>query len=179
DAPIHFAEGGLTVDKIPPQRLVSPVVLVDVSAKAAKDPDYRVTPQDLEAEEKARGAIARGALGHPAHGMGEALERPQGLLRRRHAGRRFAPALSGPLCGRGEAPRGARHLGGGLDTPSIDHGPSEDFIAHQILMGAGIYAIEDLARLDALPARGATLYALPMKIGGGSGAPARVLAVLP
>ena len=41
---------------------MSPVVLVDVSAKAAKDPDYRVTPQDLEAEEKARGAIARGAL---------------------------------------------------------------------------------------------------------------------
>src|SRR5919201_5220548 len=62
DAPIHFSEGGLTVDKIPPERLVGPVVLVDVSAKAAKDADYRVTPQDLEAEEKARGAIPRGAL---------------------------------------------------------------------------------------------------------------------
>src|SRR5919201_1097513 len=39
DAPIHFAEGGHTIDKIPPERLVGPVVLVDVSAKAAKDPD--------------------------------------------------------------------------------------------------------------------------------------------
>ena len=60
-----------------------------------------------------------------------------------------------------------------------DHGLSKDFIAHQILLGAGIYAIENLASLDGLPARGATLYALPMKIGGGSGAPARVLAVVP
>ena len=46
-------------------------------------------------------------------------------------------------------------------------------------MGAGIYAIENLASLDRLPPRGATLYALPMKIGGGSGAPARLFAVLP
>jgi kynurenine formamidase len=67
----------------------------------------------------------------------------------------------------------------GLDSPSIDFGPSKDFIVHQVLLGAGVYALENLAVLDALPPRGATLYALPMKIGGGSGAPARVLAVLP
>ncbi|MFL5425378.1 MAG: cyclase family protein [Myxococcales bacterium] len=69
--------------------------------------------------------------------------------------------------------------GVGLDTPSIDHGPSKDFIAHRVLMGADIYALENLAALDDLPPRGATIYALPMKIGGGSGAPVRVLALLP
>ena len=74
----------------------------------------------------------------------------------------------------------ARGIAGvGLDTPSIDHGPSKDFIAHQVLMGAGIYALENLDALEALPARGARLYALPMKIGGGSGGPVRVIAVLP
>src|SRR5258705_10084923 len=50
DAPIHFAEGGLTVDRIPPERLVGPAVVIDVSAKAAKDADYRVTAQDIETE---------------------------------------------------------------------------------------------------------------------------------
>ena len=69
--------------------------------------------------------------------------------------------------------------GVGLDTPSIDHGPSKDFIAHRVLMAADVYALENLAALDGLPARGAVIYALPMKIGGGSGAPVRVLAVLP
>jgi kynurenine formamidase len=85
----------------------------------------------------------------------------------------------------GLAEDGARLLvargvsGVGLDTPSIDHGPSQDFIAHRVLMGADLYALENLANLETLPARGVTLYALPMKIGGGSGAPVRALAVLP
>jgi kynurenine formamidase len=85
----------------------------------------------------------------------------------------------------GLAEDGARLLvergiaGVGLDTPSIDHGPSQDFIAHRVLMGADVYALENLADLSAIPPRGATVYALPMKIGGGSGAPVRVLALLP
>src|SRR5262249_21773794 len=62
DAPIHFIEGGLTVDRIPPERLVGPAVVIDVSGKTAKDADYRVTAQDIESEEKARGAIPRGAI---------------------------------------------------------------------------------------------------------------------
>jgi putative cyclase len=62
DAPIHFAEGGLSVDRIPPERLVGPAVVLDVSAKAAKDSDYRVTAEDIEGEERARGAIPRGGI---------------------------------------------------------------------------------------------------------------------
>jgi kynurenine formamidase len=179
DAPIHFAEGGLTVDKIPAERLVGPVVLVDVSAKAAKDPDYRVTPQDIEAEEKARGAIPRGALVILRTGWAKRWNDRKAYFGDDTPG--DASHLHFPgLSAEGAKLLVARGISGvGLDTPSIDHGPSKDFIAHQILMGAGIYAIENLASLDKLPARGATLYALPMKIGGGSGAPARVLAVVP
>src|SRR5262245_5263578 len=61
----------------------------------------------------------------------------------------------------------------GIDTASIDHGPSRDFMAHQILLGADIPAFENVASLDALPPRGATVIALPMKIGRGSGGPLR------
>lgn len=72
-----------------------------------------------------------------------------------------------------------RAAGVGIDTASIDHGPSKDFKTHQVLYGAGLYGLENLANLEKLPATGATVIALPMKIKGGSGAPARVVALLP
>ena len=67
----------------------------------------------------------------------------------------------------------------GVDTPSLDYGQSQDFIAHQILNGANKPGLENIANLDQLPPHGATLIALPMKIVQGSGAPVRIIAVLP
>jgi len=69
--------------------------------------------------------------------------------------------------------------GVGIDTPSIDHGPSGDFIVHRILNGADLYGLENVANLDKLPPKGATLIALPMKIKGGTGGPVRIIALLP
>ncbi len=67
----------------------------------------------------------------------------------------------------------------GIDTASLDYGPSSDFIVHQVLNGAGVFGIENIANADRLPLTGATLMALPMKIAEGSGGPARVVAWLP
>jgi kynurenine formamidase len=179
DAPIHFAESGLTVDRIPLERLVGPAVVIDVSEQAGKDRDYRVTARDIEADEKAHGPIPRGALVVLRTGWSKRWPDRKAYFgddTPNDAGHLHFPGLSADgarlLVARGIA-------GVGLDTPSIDHGPSKDFIAHQVLMGAGIYALENLDALEALPARGATLHALPMKIGGGSGGPVRVIAELP
>ena len=67
----------------------------------------------------------------------------------------------------------------GIDTPSIDYGPSDDFIVHQIVNGANLYGLENIANLDRLPPKGAILIALPIKIKGGTGGPVRIIAVLP
>jgi kynurenine formamidase len=67
----------------------------------------------------------------------------------------------------------------GVDTPSMDFGPSKDFRTHRILNGKNVAGLENLAHLEELPARGAVLVAAPMKIRGGSGAPCRVLARVP
>lgn len=67
----------------------------------------------------------------------------------------------------------------GTDTPSIDYGPSRDFIVHQIFGAANIPIFENVASLDRLPPKGTTVFAVPMKIKGGSGAPLRIFAVLP
>lgn len=63
---------------------------------------------------------------------------------------------------------------------SLDTGNSTDFIAHRILLGAGIYGIENLnGNIDLVPSAGSTLIVMPMKLAGGSGAPARVVATIP
>lgn len=64
----------------------------------------------------------------------------------------------------------------GIDTASIDYGQSQDFQAHRILMGENIPVFENVANLDKVPAKGAIVYALPMKIGEGTGAPLRIIA---
>ena len=67
----------------------------------------------------------------------------------------------------------------GIDSASIDYGPSKDFIAHRIAAAQGVVNLENLTNLDQLPATGAIIMALPMKIGAGSGGPVRVVALVP
>jgi len=66
-----------------------------------------------------------------------------------------------------------------IDTPSIDYGRSQDFWVHRVICGADKLGVENIASLDKLPETGATLYVIPMLIKGGSGAPARIFAILP
>jgi hypothetical protein len=68
---------------------------------------------------------------------------------------------------------------GGSDTASLDDGASRDFPAHRVLGQAGIYGRENVANRERLPASGATLIALPMKITGRSDGPTRVITILP
>jgi kynurenine formamidase len=73
-----------------------------------------------------------------------------------------------------------RNINGiGIDTLSLDYGPSPDFIVHVIMLKAGKWQLENLANLGKLPAKGAYIIAAPMLIKDGSGAPTRVLAILP
>ena len=67
----------------------------------------------------------------------------------------------------------------GIDTASIDYGPSTDFKVHRIANGAGLVGLENMTNLDKLPPKGAWIIALPMKIAGGSGGPVRIVALLP
>ena len=70
----------------------------------------------------------------------------------------------------------------GVDTASIDHGPSKEFLVHRIANGANVPGLENVANLSELPATGAWVIALPMKIAGGSGGsggPVRIVALVP
>ncbi|MDX1386909.1 MAG: cyclase family protein, partial [bacterium] len=67
----------------------------------------------------------------------------------------------------------------GIDTSSIDFGQSQNFLTHQTLFKSNVPAMENVASLEALPQRDFFVFALPMKIGGGSGAPLRIIALIP
>ena len=180
DSPAHFARGGATTDRVPVTAGIGPLVRVDVSAQAAQDPDYRLSADDLRAWEAAHGRIPRGAI----------VVMDSGWSGRWPDAKRYlgtdVPGDTSHLHFPGFSKEAAELLvrerdinAIGVDSPSIDYGPSQDFIVHQIINGANKPGFENLANLDRVPASGATLIALPMKIEGGSGGPLRAIALLP
>ncbi len=181
DAPAHFAEGKHTTDQIPIGQLVGPACVIDVSRQAEGDRDYRVNPADLEAWERAHGPIPEGAIVLLRSGWGSRWPDRLRYLGTAKTGATAVPELHFP----GIHPDAARWLVArrvravGIDTPSIDFGQSTTFDTHQILFAADIPAFENVAHLSAVPATGAFVIALPMKIKGGSGGPLRIVAVLP
>lgn len=180
DAPIHFAEGKRNVDEIPLSSLIGPLVVVDVTDAASDDPDYRLTVEDLAGWEKSHGRIPDGAIVVLRSGWSKRWPDRKKVLGTE------VPGDTENLHFPGFSKEAAMFLveerdidAIGVDTPSIDHGPSKDFIVHQIVNGVDKPGLENLANLESLPEAGATIIALPMKIGGGSGAPARVIALVP
>jgi kynurenine formamidase len=180
DAPIHFGEGGRSVDEIPLQKLIAPAVVIDVRASAADNHDYRLSRQDLERWESRHGPIQEGAVVLMLTGWGQGW--PD---KARYLGS-ATPSDPSSLHFPGFSKEAAeflvrqRHIDGiGIDTASIDYGPSRDFVVHQIINGANLYGLENVANLEKLPPKGAILLALPIKIRGGTGGPVRIIAILP
>jgi kynurenine formamidase len=48
DAPVHFYKNQTTVDKIPPESLIGEAIVVDITEQAMKEPDYKLTVNDLK-----------------------------------------------------------------------------------------------------------------------------------
>jgi kynurenine formamidase len=179
DAPIHFAEGHKTVDQLPLDQLTGAAVVVDVSARAQEDADYQITVADLKAWEERHGKIPNGAILLLHTGFARLWPDAKKYLGTDEKGTDAVAKLHFP----GLHPDAARWLVSerpikavGLDTASIDYGQSTLFESHRILFEKNIPAFENVAALDQLPATGAYVIALPMKIKGGSGGPLRIVA---
>ena len=181
DAPIHFAEGKLTADRLPVDQLIGPGVVIDVTGAVSKNVDYLVTARDIEANERAHGRIVKGSIVLINTGRAALYPDREKYMGTAERGAGAVPKLHFPGLSKEAAELlVARRIGAvGIDTPSIDYGQSKNFAAHVALMTANIPAFENVAALSDLPPRGATIIALPMKIEGGSGGPLRIIAHVP
>lgn len=180
DAPIHFGEGKLPASEVPLANLIAPAVVIDVTDKTKDNPDYLLKMSDLTAWEKRHGKIP---------------PRSMVLLRsdwsKRYGDRKLyfgddTPGDASKLHFPGFGEDAVKFLISdrqiiaiGVDTASIDYGASKDFPVHRLIAAANLVGLENLTHLDQLPATGAMLLALPMKIEGGSGGPLRAVALIP
>jgi kynurenine formamidase len=179
DAPRHFAQGRWTSADIPAERFIGPAVVIDIADKAAKDRDYRLRREDITAFEATHGRIADGAIVLLRTGWSGRWPDRKAYLgddKPGDASDLHFPAFGAEAAAMLVNERHARLIG--VDTASVDHGPSRDFPVHRIVAAADASGIENLTNLDQLPPTGAIVIALPMKIAEGSGGPARVVAVV-
>jgi kynurenine formamidase len=176
DAPIHFPPGKTSVDKIASEKLFGPAVVIDVRAQGEKDADYQVPQAGILEWESKHGRIPKGAI---------VLLRTGWAAHWRDAQRYRNQDTNGTMHFPGVSIEAARLLldrgvsGIGCDTLSVEYGASKDFAVHRLTLGSGMYHLENLADLSALPESGAFLIVAPIKLEGGSGGPVRVFAVLP
>jgi kynurenine formamidase len=180
DAPIHFRQGGSTIDQIPVERLTGPAAVIDMRLQCTTNSDYALTVEDVLDWESRYGRIPSGALVFLWSGWDKRW--PD---RQRYLGT-DTPDNPRTLHFPGLSPTAAQFLivqrgihGVGIDTASIDSGHLRDFPTHRVLSLADVYVLENVAALDRLPPKGATVWALPMKIQGGTGGPVRIIAALP
>ena len=180
DAPFHCAEGKSTAEQIPQANLIGPGAVIDAILPARKDSDFRLQVRDLSASEHAPWAHPKRCDLDDSFGLGQVLGEAPKLRRCRHRGATDNLHFPGLFEEAAQFLVNQRRVKAvGIDTPSIDHGGSKYFATQQILAGANQAIFANIANLDRLPATLATIYAIPMKIKGGSGAPLRIFAILP
>lgn len=183
DAPRHWVTGKAreSVDEIPPEHLVAPAVVIDVEKKVASDPDYLLSRADIEAWERVHGRIPENCWVLMRTGWSRFAHDRERFLNVGGDGRPHWPGFSEESATFFIQQRPV--LGVGTEAVGTDAGSAAGhdppFPNHSIMHGAGRYGLTSLVNLHQLPPVGALLIAAPLKIKGGSGSPARVLALIP
>ena len=129
DAPAHFVRGLWTVDQIPPERLIAPVVVLDLSAKASTNADYQLSVEDVADWEKTHGAIPQNGVVMLMTGWESRWNSAKEFRNADRKGMMHFPGYSLDAARFLVEARGV--MGLGIDTLSVDYGPSSDFSVHQ------------------------------------------------
>lgn len=162
DAPYHFVEKGVSIDKIPLSKLIINAVICRVK----KDPNEPITQRDIIDFETRNGTI------HPNMAVVFETEWSKGIAKKDYFTKN--PGLSAAA---------ARYLLKkkislvGIDSPSIDIGKDSKFPVHHILLKGGVLILENLCNLGKIPRPYFKLIVLPLKLRGATGSPVRAVAI--
>jgi kynurenine formamidase len=169
DPPAHFAEDGITMDKIPLKEMILPLVVFDATPLIAKDPNHGFSLEDLRAWERRHGRVRKGAFAALRTDMSKDWDNPEKFKRAPF------PAWKLETVKFLVEERGVTAIGHeSLDTDITDKMESETYILKK-----GRWQIEVMANLDKVPATGALIVVTWPKVKDGLGFPARAFAILP
>jgi len=174
EAPAYLMPGTWTVGQVPPERLIAPLVVLDVSAAARANSDYQIGIEDIANWEHANGQIPMGAVVVARTGWDARWSSPN--IRRNPDGRGVAhfPGYSGDAARFLVEARNVRGLG--IDTPGVDPGSSPQAVA-PFTLAHGVYHLENVANLDRTPPSGALIVVAPSKLESRAQAPVRLFAL--
>lgn len=176
DSPMHFSRGGRSISDLPCQDLITQACIMDIRDKVKSNPDYTLLPSDISDWENKHGLIPKNSLVIAYTGWSQYWFNREKYLNMDATGKMHFPGFSKEAA---EVLVKKEIMAVGIDTLSIDSGQSEGFLAHNTFLGNNKYQIENLANLDQLPAVGAIVIALPIKIKHGAEAPIRAIAFIP
>jgi kynurenine formamidase len=169
DPPAHFAEDGITMDRIPLKQMILPLIVLDNTGYQKTQPDHAFSVSDLLAWEKKHGRVSKGSFVALRTDMSKDWDNPEKFKRSPF------PAWSYETIKFLYEKRGVTATGHeSLDTDTTDKMESETYILQK-----GHYQIEVMANLDKVPARGALIVVTWPKVKDGLGFPARAFAILP
>lgn len=180
DPPAHFVKGKRTIDQIDPKEMILPLVVLDVHEKAAKNPDYTLSTEDIRDWEKRHGPIPEGAFVAVRTDWSKRWPDPKGMRNEDDKGVAHYPGWSLEVLKYLYEDR--RITASGHETLDTDPGVATskgDYSLETYILGTDHYQIELLANLDKVPEAGAIVVVSFPKPKGGSGFPARVFAILP
>ena len=176
DAPIHFVPNAITADRLPADRFVAPLVVISIAARADRDADALLMPDDVMSWEKQHGRIPDGAFVAMHSGWDARIGDPKRFLNMDARSTMHAPGFSGAAATLLVQQR--QIVGAGVDTLSLDAGAVPKPVAHLAFLGAGKYGVELLANLATLPPAGATIIIGGPKHEHATGGPCRVFALV-
>ncbi len=180
DAPAHFHEGKKSVDQVDPKEMLLPLVVLDVHEKVAKNPDYTLTLDDIKEWESRHGRIPKNAFVAMRTDWSKRWPDNDAMANKDAAGVAHYPGWSMPVLKLLYGERGI--TASGHETTDTDPGiatTKDDYSLESYILSLNHYQIEMLANLDKVPEAGALVMVTFPKPEGGSGFPARVIAILP
>ncbi len=162
DAPIHVIDGLRTIDQLGADRFVGPGVALAVR----KGPQETITAADLEAA--SRGIVRSGDMVLLHTGWDERFGQDAYLADYPDVAMDAADWL---------LDQGVRMLALDMlspDLPPNRRTPTHGLPVHKRLLGNDVLIAENLTGIGAVAGHRLRVYALPLKIDGGDGAPARI-----
>ena len=176
DAPAHLNRAMWSADQIPPERLIAPLVVLDVRSSVADNADYQVRVEDIVKWEQANGQIPLGAIVMARTGWDARWSSPRTYRNADERGVMHFPGYSEDAAKFLVEARNV--MGLGIDTPGVDSGSSRQMPVEQYTLAHSVYHLQNVANLDHTPANGAVVVVAPMKLEAREQAPVRIFALV-